>query len=102
MPAYLRHLTTSNLIIGLLSAVTTAGYSLPNLFFASFTQRFTRKKMLILAITPGERIPYLILAAVAAWLAIPHPGVALAITLATILVFTCTGGALTPAWLDLI
>lgn len=102
MPAYLRHLTDSNLIIGLLSAIVTAGYSLPNLFFSNFTERFPRKKPLILAVTPGERLPYLVLAAVAAWLAIPHPGVALAITLATVLIFSCTGGALTPAWLDLI
>ena len=102
LPAYLRHLTSSNLAIGLLSALATAGYSLPNLFFAPITERFPRKKRLILAVTPGERIPYLLLAAIAAGLAVPHPRAALLLTFAAVLLFTCTGGALTPAWLDLI
>lgn len=102
MPAYLHHLTDSNLVIGGLSALTTAGYSLPNLLFAPLTERIQRKKLLILAVTPGERLPYLVLAGCAAWLAVAHPQVALLVTFATLLVFTFTGGALTPAWLDLI
>lgn len=102
LPAYLHHLTNSNLVIGGLSALTTAGYSLPNLLFAPVTQRVRRKKLLILAITPGERFPYLVLAGTAAWLSLAHPQLALLVTFAALLVFTCTGGALTPAWLDLI
>lgn len=102
MPAYLRHLSASNLVIGALSALTTAGYSLPNLLFAPLTERFSRKKRLILFVTPGERLPYLVLAACAAWLAVSNPPLALAVTFIALLVFTCTGGALTPAWLDLI
>ncbi len=102
LPAYLHHLTSSNLVIGGLSALTTAGYSLPNLLFAPLTERVRRKKLLILAITPGERLPYLLLAGCAAWLAVGHPHVALVVTFAALFVFTCTGGALTPAWLDLI
>jgi MFS family permease len=102
LPAYLRHLSASNLVIGVLSALTTAGYSLPNLLFAPLTERVRRKKRLILFVTPGERLPYLALAACAAWLAVGNPPLALAITFAALLIFTCTGGALTPAWLDLI
>jgi MFS family permease len=102
LPAYLHHLTHSNVIIGGLSALTTAGFSLPNLLFAPITQRVRRKKLLILAITPGERLPYLVLAACAAFLAVAHPQWALLVTFAALLIFTFTGGALTPAWLDLI
>jgi MFS family permease len=102
LPAYLHHLTTSNLVIGGLGALTTAGYSLPNLLFAPLTERIRRKKLLILAVTPGERLPYLVLAGCAAWLAVAHPHGALVVTFAALLVFTFTGGALTPAWLDLI
>lgn len=102
LPAYLHHLTNSNVVIGGLSALITAGYSLPNLLFAPVTQRVRRKKLLILAITPGERLPYLVLAACAAFLALPHPQVALVVTFGALLVFSFTGGALTPAWLDLI
>lgn len=102
LPAYLHHLTSSNLAIGALGALTTAGYSLPNLLFAPVTERVARKKRLILAVTPGERLPYLVLAGCAGWLAVAQPGPALIVTFAALLIFTFTGGALTPAWLDLI
>ncbi len=102
LPTYIRHLTTSNLAIGALSALATAGFALPNLFFAPIAERVVSKKRLILWVTPGERIPYLILAVVAATLAVSHPGTALLLTFLLISIFAGTGGALTPAWLDLI
>ena len=102
LPAYFRHLTDSNLVIGALSAIVAVGYSLPNLFFAPLTERVRHKTRLILLVTPGERLPYLFLAAIAGLLAVPHPALAVAVSLLCLLLFACTGGALTPAWLDLI
>lgn len=101
VPAFVRHLTDSNLLVGLLAAVVQVGWTLPALLFASYTERLPRKKRFILLVTLGERLPYLGLAGLAL-LAPEAPGLALAGTLLLVAVFTGTGGALGPAWLDFV
>ncbi|MCL4543070.1 MAG: MFS transporter [Chloroflexi bacterium] len=102
LPAFIEHLTRSEVAIGILAALSTAGYALPNFLFVPITERVRRKKLLILWVTPGERLPYLLLAFVAAFLATTHPYLTIILTFLLLGVFTGTGGALTPAWLDLI
>ncbi|MCL4541931.1 MAG: MFS transporter, partial [Chloroflexi bacterium] len=102
LPAYVAHLTHSEIAIGLLAALSTAGYALPNFLFVPLTERVARKKLLILGVTPGERLPYLFLAGVTAYVAVSRPYLALVLTFVLLGIFTGTGGALTPAWLDLI
>jgi MFS family permease len=80
----------------------TLGYALPALFTANFTERLPRKLGFILIWTILERIPYLALALGAYFLATDHPGLTLALLLLSLGVVSGVGGALMPAWLDLI
>ena len=45
LPLYVSHLTDSRLLIGLLSAISTAGWFLPQIFTANWVQRLPRKKV---------------------------------------------------------
>jgi MFS family permease len=82
--------------------VTTLGWLLPSLFVAGHTQTLARKLPFVLRYTVWERAPFLVLAAVAIFVAAPAPRAALAVTLAMLLVITTTGGLLMPAWMDIV
>lgn len=102
LPAFAVHLGATNVLIGAIPAVMTLGWFLPSLFVANHTERLARKLPFVLRYTVWERVPLPALAAVAFLVAEPAPGLALAIFLALLLVMTATGGALMPAWMDII
>jgi MFS family permease len=102
LPAFAAHLGASNLLIGAVPAVMTAGFFLPSLFVAGHTETLARKLPFVLRYTLPERLPVIGLAAVAFWLADPAPRLALACMLALLLAMAGLGGLLMPAWLDLV
>jgi MFS family permease len=102
LPAFAAHLGASNLVIGAIPAVMTAGWYLPSLFFAGHTQSLERKLPFVLRYTAWERVPFLLLTLVAVFLATPAPGLSLAALLGLLAVSTGTGGVLMPAWMDVI
>jgi MFS family permease len=102
LPAFAAHLGASNLIIGAIPALMTLGWSLPSLFAAGYTESLPRKLPFVLRYTVWERLPFLVLAAVAFFVARRAPGLALALLLAMLLVITSAGGALMPAWMDIV
>lgn len=102
LPAFAAHLGASNVAIGAIPAVQTVGWLLPSLFTAHHVERLPRKLPFVLRYTVWERAPMAALAGVAFWLADPAPDVALAAFFALLLVMTGTGGALMPAWLDVV
>lgn len=102
LPAFAEHLGATNLLIGAIPSVMTLGYALPPLFTANYTERLARKLPFILLWTIWERVPLIFLAIAAYFFASKSPGgvlIALLVVLATI---SGVGGALTPAWMDLI
>ena len=101
-PAFAERLGASNLVIGLIPAIMTLGYTLPPLFTANYTERLPRKLRFILKYTTIERLPYLVMALGAYFWAVERPELTLALLLACLALVSGAGGALMPAWLDLI
>jgi MFS family permease len=102
LPAFAEHLGAPNVVIGAIPAAMTAGWFLPALFAAGHTASLSHKLPFVLRYTIWERAPFLVLALVAFFLARPAPGLSLAVLLLVLLVITGTGGALMPAWMDII
>jgi MFS family permease len=103
LPLLISQLTTSKLAIGLLPAIYSLGFLLPQLLTASYTERLKRKLPLIAAASGvGERGPYLLMAICIFLFAKNSPGFALVAILVLIGISSTTAGVLTPAWYDLI
>jgi MFS family permease len=102
MTAFAVMLGAPNVVVGTFPAVMTLGWQLPSLFAADHTRSLARKMPFVLRWTVWERIPFLVLAAVAFWLAGRAPDLAIAVSLAMILIVSTTGGALMPAWMDVV
>jgi MFS family permease len=102
LPAFAAHLGASSVVIGAIPAVMTLGWWLPSLFTAGYTQALARKLPFVLRWTVWERAPFAVLAGVAFLLADRAPDVALAALLLMLLVVTGVGGALMPAWMDIV
>jgi MFS family permease len=102
LPAFAASLGAPNLVIGAIPAVMTLGWFLPSLFAAGHTESLPRKLPFVLRYTVWERVPFLILALAAFFLARPAPALTLAALLALLLVITGTGGVLMPAWMDIV
>jgi MFS family permease len=102
LPAFVLHLGAPNVVIGAIPAVMTVGWLLPSLFVAGHTEALARKLPFILRYTVWERVAYVGLALIAFLVARRAPDVALALTLAVLLVTTGVGGVLMPAWMDVV
>ena len=102
LPAFAAHLGASNVVIGAIPALMTLGWNLPSLFAAGYTESLARKLPFVLRYTVWERVPLLVLAAVAFFVARPAPAVALALLLSMLLLMTSAGGLLMPAWMDIV
>src|SRR5262249_6441772 len=102
LPAFAAWLGAPNVVIGAIAAVLTRGRFLPCLFAAPCSEGLTRKLPFLVRWTIWERVPFLVMAAAAFWLAERSAGVTLAVLLAMLLVVTGIGGLLMPAWMDLI
>jgi MFS family permease len=103
LPLYVSHFTSNPLIIGLIPLVTAAGYFLPQLFSANAVERAPRKKFF--PVTLGfflERVPILLLAPIAYFLAIKQPVLAM-VMFFVLYSWHCFGaGAIIVGWQDMI
>jgi MFS family permease len=102
LPAFAASLGAPNVVIGAIPAVMTLGWFLPPLFAAAHTESLERKLPFVLRYTIWERVPFAVLAAAAMWLAPAWPALTLALLLAMLVAVTGVGGALTPAWMDIV
>ncbi len=102
IPLFVKELTDSALLIGLIPAIHNFGWLFPQLLTAGWISRVTRYKPLVLLLTIHERVPYLGLAAVAWFVSSLDP------RLAVILVFLLLswqglgGGLAANPWTNLI
>lgn len=103
LPMYVSHFTYDPFLIGLIPFINSAGCLLPQLFVANFVERSTLKKFF--PVNLGlflERMPILLLAPTAYFLAIRLPTLAL---LSFFLMYTwhCVGaGVIMVGWQDMI
>jgi MFS family permease len=103
MPLLVSQLTTSKLAIGLIPAIFSLGFLLPQLLTANFTERLRFKKPFVVIVSgPGERGPYLVSAIVLWLLAVSQPTLTLVLFYALLAVSAVSAGVAMPAWSDLI
>ena len=103
MPVLVSNLTDSKLAIGMIPALVTLGYYLPQLLSANISERMTYKKPFVAIIGFfGERLPYLLIAVSLYFLAVDAPLASLFIFFLCIGVASSSAGFGTPAWFDMI
>src|SRR5258708_20103619 len=100
LPAFAAWLGAPNVVIGAIPAVMTVGWFLPCLFAAPYTEGLARKLPFLVRWTLWERVPFLVLAAAAYWMAERAPGATLAVLLAMLLMVTGVAGFLLPPLTD--
>src|SRR5882724_7812667 len=102
LPAFAAYLGAPNVVIGAIPAVMTLGWFMPSLFAAGHTETLERKLPFLVRYTVWERVPFIVLALAAFFLADRAPALTLGVMLLMLLIVTGVGGALMPAWMDLI
>lgn len=102
LPAFARHLTSSNFLIGLIPSLNTLGMLLPQILIANFTQKLKRNKDLLIFATLTERIPWFFLFLAVMLLSSSSPSVLLITFLILYALFSFSGGIGAPAWQDML
>ena len=103
MPLLVRKLTHSTLAIGLIPAIASVGYLLPQLLIANYAEGLRRKKRFIQIISGiGERGPYLAMGVLILALGEQSPDVALVGFFLLLATTNIAAGLGTPPWYDLI
>lgn len=100
LPAFARHLTSSNLLIGLIPSLSTLGLLLPQILIANFTQKLKRNRDLIIFAALGETIPWLLLFLVVMFLS--SSSLLLVTFFILYALFSFSGGMGDPAWQDML
>lgn len=103
LPVLISQLTDSKFAIGLLPALASLGFYLPQLFAASFAEGLRYKKPFVITVGGlGERLPYPLIGLAVWLLALQSPTAALVILLVGVGLAASSAGIATPAWYDMI
>lgn len=103
MPVLVSQLTDSKLVIGLIPAIYTLGFYLPQLLSANFTERLKYKKPITMWLGGlGERLPYGLIALVIFFLAGSQNTLTLVLFFLLLSIAAMSSGLATPPWFDMI
>jgi MFS family permease len=103
LPLLVNDLTDSKIAVGLIPAIFSLGFLLPQLFTAGHAESLRRKKpFIVLWSAIGERTPYLVAGVAILLYAGNTPLLALGLIYLSLLVANGAAGALNPAWYDMI
>ncbi|MEM4609777.1 MAG: MFS transporter [Thermoproteota archaeon] len=102
LPAFIMSLTDSKIAVGLVTTIAFLGWNFFQLISAVRIETRKYKKPFLLRITPGERIPWLIVAFSTILLAGREPLLALLIFYASYITINVSSGLCTTAWLDIV
>lgn len=103
MPVLVSQLTDSKLAIGLIPAIYTLGFYLPQLLSANFTERLRYKKPITMHLGGwGERLPYGVIALVLFFLGASTPNLSLFLFFVLLTITAIATGLATPPWFDMI
>ena len=103
LPLYISHFTSNPLIIGLIPFLNTAGFLLPQLFTAKYVERAPIKKFF--PVNLGfftERIPVMLFAPSAFFLALTQPVLAVVLFFFLYTWYTAGAGLIIVGWQDMI
>ena len=102
LPLFISKLTDSPLLIGLVAVIAQAGWLIPQVFTAGFTEKLSRKKPLVINVGFFlERLPVW-LWPVSALIAPYSPKLALVVFFVSYAWHGIGAGAIAPAWQDMI
>ena len=102
LPAFVSKFTSSNLIIGIIPAISVLGWFLPQIVSARYVEKLSLKKRFVLTVGTGERLPWLFIVLAILLLAGASPVWTLLTFFIFYSVFCLSGGINTPAWLDMV
>ena len=102
LPLFVSTMTDSAILIGLIPAIHSVGWQLPQLFTAHRVTRLSRYKPTVILMTIHERLPFLGLAAVAWFLPALGREVALLLTFGLLTWQGLGGGFTATAWQSMI
>lgn len=103
MPLLVSQMTDSKIAIGLIPAIYSLGFYLPQLLTANYAEQLKWKKPFVMLLGGlGERVPYLIIGLVIWALALRAPTLTLLLFFLLLATTAFTNGLATPAWFTLI
>jgi MFS family permease len=102
LPLFVSQLSDERWLQGLIPALTYTGWFLPALFMAPIVASLPRRKPLILTVTIGERLPYLVLGLLLLFWPAPAPATLLIVFFCLYAIYTFSGGITMIAWQDFI
>lgn len=102
LPLFVNSMTDSTTLIGLVPAIHSAGWLLPQLFTARYVSRLRRYKNSVLMMTIHERVPFLGFAIVALFIPIIGAQNALALTFILLIWQGLGGGLAANPWTSMI
>lgn len=102
IPLFVNTMTDSAILIGLIPAIHSVGWQLPQLFTANRVSRLQRFKPMVLLVTINERLPFFGLGLVAWFLPTLGPKLGLWITFALLIWQGMGGGFTATAWQSMI
>jgi MFS family permease len=95
---YASYLTSSAVLIGLIPAIQSVGYFLPQLLMARRSEQLSRKRPFVQKISVMERLPYLFVALSILLIPDAPPWLAYAVLALCLAMATGSGGLCGPAW----
>ena len=99
LPAFVRRLGGSNLLIGLIPGIYMLGWFMPQIFVSNYIERLDRKKGFVLVWSLGQRLPWLLLGlSLFLW---DNSRLVLGLFFLFFSISAFSVGAMTPAWVDL-
>ena len=101
IPDFIRHLTSSEILIGMSSSLFTIGYTLPQLFVARHIVRYEHKKWWFVGPNIPVRFMILIFAGIVAWLGKGQPGLILLLFFVCYAIAAIGDGLVGVPWADL-
>lgn len=102
IPLFVNTMTDSAILIGLIPAIHSVGWQLPQLFTANRVSRLQRYKPMVLLVTINERLPFFGLGLVAWFLPSLGPKLGLWLTFALLIWQGMGGGFTATAWQSMI
>jgi len=102
LPAFVMNLTPSYVLIGLISTISVAGWSLPQVLGAHYVAKFPVKKDMIVVVTALERSPWLVFGLFLMFFPSTGANTILALFFLVFSITAVVSGLLTPAWLEMI
>lgn len=103
MPLLVSRLTDSPLAVGLIPAIFSLSFLLPQLFVANHAEGLKRKLPFVILLSGTlQRLPYPLIGLALLLFAVEAPGLALALFFIGIAIAAFGGGVVTPAWFTMI